>query len=176
MLTQPAGFTTPTVGGTLNATVQKSGLIAPSGLVVGKNLQVSTNVSLNGNAPQAVSVTVQSLDSTRLQFACPPAGLGTPLCTPSSGASSPSVTVLIPQNSSQSANFFVRGYDSAGSIGYTISAPGYGMLSPTMPLAPSGFAHSDAWRRIRRLQHDAERPPCDTERVYSGVPQQRQRT
>jgi Putative Ig domain/PKD domain len=139
MITQPAGFTTPTVGGTLNVTVQPSQLIAPSGLVVGKNLQVSTNVSINGNASQAVAVTLQSLDSTRLLFACPPQG-NTPLCTPANGASSSSITVTIPQNSSQSASFFVRAYDSAGSIGYTISAPGLGMLPATIPLAPSGFA------------------------------------
>jgi hypothetical protein len=137
-LTQPAGFTTPVVGGTLSATVKQSGLIAPSGLIVGKNLQVSTNVSLNGNASQTVSVTLQSTDSTRLQFACPPQG-ASPVCTPSNGASSASITVKIPQNSSQSANFFVRAYDSAGSVGYTISAPNFGMVSATMPLAPSGF-------------------------------------
>ncbi len=137
-VTQPAGFTTPVVGGTLSATVQQSGLIAPSGLVVGKNLQVSTNVSISGTASQAISVTLQSLDTTKLQFACPPQGL-TPVCTPASGASSPSVTVTIPQNSSQSANFFVRAYDSVGSVQYTISAPNKGTITTTMPLAPSGF-------------------------------------
>ena len=139
MVTQPAGFTTPVVGGTLNVNVQQSQLIAPSGLVVGKNLQVGTNVSINGNASQAVAVTLQSLDSTRLLFACPPQG-ASPVCTPANGASSSSITVTIPQNSSQSADFFVRAYDSAGSIGYTISAPGLGMLPATIPLAPSGFA------------------------------------
>jgi hypothetical protein len=139
-LTQPAGFTTPVVGGAINnVTVFPNGLIAPSGVVVGKNLQVSTNVSITGNASQSIAVTLQSNDSTRLLFACPPQGT-TPLCTPASGASSPSITVTIPQNSSVSADFFVRAYDSVGSIGYTISSPNKGMLSATMPLAPSGFA------------------------------------
>jgi hypothetical protein len=136
MLTQPAGFTTPVVGGTLNANVQQSGLVAPSGLVLGKNLQMSTNVSLNGNAPSSVLVTLQSLDSNNLLFACPAGSID---CSPSTGASSTSITVEIPQNSSQSASFFMQALGSTGSIGYTISAPNYGMVSATVPLAPSGF-------------------------------------
>jgi hypothetical protein len=137
MVTQPAGFTTPVVGGTLIVNVQKSGLFPPSGVVIGKNLQISTNVSITGNAPQDSLVTLTSLDTARLLFACPPASTA---CTPATGASSPSITVTIPQNSSQSAGFFMRGYDSAGSIGYTISSSNFGSVNATVPLAPSGFA------------------------------------
>jgi hypothetical protein len=137
-VTQPNGFTTPVVGGTISANVQTSGLIAPSGVVIGKNLEVTTNVSTTGNATQALAVTLSSNDPTRLLFACPPQG-GTPQCTPATGASAASITVNIPQNSSQSANFIMRGYDSTGTITYSLSAPGKGTNTGSVTLAPSGF-------------------------------------
>ena len=136
-LTQPAGFTTPLVGGTLTAMVQPSGLVPPSGVVIGNNLQVLTNISLTGNASQATTVTLTSSNPTLLMFSSPEGSNGLPTAT---GPSVSTLMVTIPQNSSQSGNFYIRAYGSSGTVAYTISAPGsYGSVQGTVQLAPSGF-------------------------------------
>jgi len=129
VLTQPSGFTTPAVGGTLNVTVQTSGLIPPSGITVGNNLQTTASVSLNGPAPAVVTVTLHSSDSTKLKFA-----------NTASGTGSDTITVIIAQNQTSSTDFYVRGYGSSGSVPYTISASSYGTVNTQMPLGPSGLA------------------------------------
>lgn len=139
MVTQPSGFTIPAVGGTINVTVQVSGLIPPS-VTLGNNLQAVGTVSLSGNAPSNITVTLTSSDTTRLQFACvvnSSACSTTPPTTFPAGAGT--INVEIPQNQTQSANFYMRGYAGTGSVPYTISAPGYGTVAATVPLAPSGF-------------------------------------
>ena len=96
MLTQPAGFTTPTVGGTLNATVQTERSYRSQRLSRGQEPASKRKRLTQRERAASHSCHGASLDSTRLQFACPPAGIGTPQCTPSSGASSPSITVIDP--------------------------------------------------------------------------------
>ncbi len=136
-LTQPSGFTAPAVGGTLDVTVQQNGLIPPS-VTVGQNLQVPVTISLNAGAPVNTTVTLTSSNASLLQFACITTsafcgtGAGNP---PTSGT----LTVEIPQGEVQSAGFYVVGYGDAGSVAYSISAPGYGTVQATIPLAPAGL-------------------------------------
>ena len=73
-------------------------------------------------------MTLHSSDATRLKFSNSP-----------TGAASDTITVSIPANQSTSADFYVQGFDSTGSVGYTASAPTYGTLNSTVPLAPSGL-------------------------------------
>jgi hypothetical protein len=131
VVSQPSGyvpaFTNPSTGATINVTVLPSGLIAPAAVTVGKNLQTTATVGINAAASSPVLVTLTSSDS-RLQFASSP-----------TGASSTTLNVTIPQNQATSSDFYIRGYDSSGTISYTISANGYGQVSSTVQLGPSGF-------------------------------------
>jgi hypothetical protein len=114
-------------------------LIPPSGVTLGQNLEVPVAVSLNGIAPANTTITLTSSNASLLQFAC----IITTDTLCSTGAGNPStsgtLTVQAPQNQTQSDSFYVVGYGSTGSIGYSISAPGYNTVQATIPLAPSGL-------------------------------------
>ncbi|MGD1069448.1 MAG: putative Ig domain-containing protein [Bryobacteraceae bacterium] len=133
-LTQPSNFVGPTIGGSLNVYVQTSNLIGPNVNVIGQNLEVLTSVSLSGNAPSNLEVTLTSSDSTKLAFACQPNTSNA--CSGGGGT----ITVEIEQNSQQSVQFYAEGFVGSGTVPYTVSAPGgYTTLNLSMPMAPSGF-------------------------------------
>jgi len=124
----PYPFMFPSLGGTITATVTQPTLIPPNNVTVGKNLQISGDVSLSAKAAANVVVTIHSSDASRLKFA-----------TTSTGTGSDTITVTIPQNQTISPDFYIRGYDSSGSVPYTVSANGYGTVNTTMPLGASGL-------------------------------------
>ena len=125
----PYPFVFPSLGGTITATVIPPTLMPPSGVTVGKNLQISGSISLSAKASADVLVTIHSSDISRLKFA-----------NTSTGTGSDTITVTIPQNQTNSPDFYIRGYDSSGAIPFTVSANGYGTVNTTMPLGPSGLA------------------------------------
>ena len=145
MLTQPSQpfpFTTPATGGSLNVTVMPSGFTGPT-LTIGQNLEVPANISITGNASSATTITLNSSDTTRLQFAClseveisrgactnGPAGTTTP-------TASGTITVTLPQNQNQSANFNAIGSGAPGSVSYTISGGSFGSLPAIATVVPS---------------------------------------
>ncbi len=117
----------PAAGYSLDVTVQQSGL-KPFSVTVGKNLQAAASLQLTGRTPSPLVVTVATKDSTRLKFA-----------TSLSGTPSDSINLTIPANQLVTPDFYVLGYDSTGSAGYTATAPGYGTIEGTVALAPSGL-------------------------------------
>ena len=121
-----AGFTTPTTGQQLTVSVTSSSLV-PFSATVGKNLQRAVSVGLTGPAPTSIPVTIMSSDP-KVKFAAHLTDLG-----------QDSITVTIPPNFTKTPDFFVQGYDSSGSVQYTISAPNYGSNTGTVNLGPSGF-------------------------------------
>ena len=140
--TQPFQFTTPAVGGSINVTVSQSGYVAPT-LTIGQNLEVPANISITGNAPSTATITLASSDSSRLQFAClttleitkgsctnGPAGTNVP-------TASGTITVSLPQNQNQSANFYAIGSGATASVSYTISGGSFGSLPATATVVPS---------------------------------------
>ena len=117
----------PSTGYSLVVTVNQSGLI-PLAVTVGKNLQVSTSISLTGRPLSPVVVTLQSKDPTRMKFS-----------TSATGTPATSINVTIPANQTSSPDFYVLAYDSTGSVEYTATTTGYGSIDTTVPLAPSGL-------------------------------------
>ena len=128
----PSGFTVPSAGTSLTANVTPTVFVPFSDVTVGKNLQTTATVRLGPPAVAVVDipVTITSGDPTKLKFGAVVGGVATP---------SNAITVTIPQNQSATPEFFVYGLDSVGSVPYTISAPGYGSINSTVPLAPSGL-------------------------------------
>ncbi|HEY1240402.1 MAG TPA: Ig domain-containing protein, partial [Bryobacteraceae bacterium] len=125
---EPFPFMQPATGASLQANVQSGGIIPPSGVTLGKGLQTNLSVQLTGPAPSTVTVTVTSLDPNRLVFSNTATGLG-----------ATTITMTIPQNQRFSPDFYARGLDGSGSVGYTIAATGFGSLQTNMPLGPSGL-------------------------------------
>jgi len=127
--TVPAGFSQPAqAANTLTASIATATLIPPS-LTVGKNLEVSANVALNGAAPVGgLVITVASNDTSKLLFSntATGAGLGT-------------INVKVQGGGSVSLDFFAYGLASSGSASYTVSAAGFGMATGTVTLQPSGI-------------------------------------
>ncbi len=128
---QPSGFTIPTsVSTTLNVSVQQSGLVPPSGITVGQNLEINTNIALagGGHATSPITVTVTSLDATKLLFA-----------NNSTDPGSASITLTIPTGQTHTLDFWIFGYANTGSVQYTIAGTGLGTITTAMPMGPSGL-------------------------------------
>ncbi len=121
-------FSTPVSGSAIAFNVLPGGIVAPTNITIGKNLQVPARAGLTAPASVDTPMTIQSSDPSRLKFA-----------TTATGPGSASIQVTIQQGFTNSAPFFVRAYDSTGSIPYTLSAPGFAPVTVSMPLAPSGF-------------------------------------
>jgi PKD domain-containing protein/K319-like protein len=124
----PTGFSVPTGANALTATVTPSGLV-PGNVTVGKNLEVSTSVALNGVAPAAgLLITVTSNSPAQLL-----------LSTTQNGTGSASITLSLPPGAARSPNFYVYGLANSGSPTYTVVAPGFGNAIGTVTLGPSGI-------------------------------------
>lgn len=126
-VTTPADFTAATTGGSLLATVQQSGIL-PFTATVGNKLQVPTTFSLAGATTADVEVTVRSDDSSKLKFS-----------TTVGGAGLAEIKFVMQSNRTISPEFYVQGFASTGSVGYTVDVPGFGTANGTVTLAPSGF-------------------------------------
>jgi hypothetical protein len=108
-------------------TVQASGLI-PFSATIGNNLQADVTVSRVGDTATAATMTITSLDQTRLLFSTTPTGNA--LST---------ITVTFPANQTVSPDFYAHAYGSTGTVSYTISADTYGSVTSNVTLAPSGL-------------------------------------
>ncbi len=137
--TSPVNFTNPATGGNLNVTVMQSGFVAPT-VNVGSGLEQQATVTLTGNAPSATTVTLASSDSSSLQFACystlPGSGCSTGTGNP---ATAGTITVTIPQNQTQSSQFYAIGLGAPGSVPYTISGGSFGVLPASVTIVPSAL-------------------------------------
>jgi hypothetical protein len=125
----PANFSQPSANANaLVITVVPSGLVAPS-ITVGQNLQVTAAIGLNSPAPPSgLSVTITSTDPTRVLFSANANTVG-----------SASITLNVPAGRRNSQDFFVQSLASSGTVGYFVTAPGFGSASGLVNLAPSGF-------------------------------------
>jgi hypothetical protein len=133
---QPAGFSTPTSGAQLTATVAQPqiSLVLPS-TNVGANLELQASGSLNAPAPSAMNVTVSSSDPTLVLLS----NIAT-----AAGAATGSISVPIAMNNGLNGvgfpTFYVQALQSSGSVTLTASAPGWASGAIVVNLTPSGFA------------------------------------
>ena len=130
-LTTPSGFSTPTVGASLNATVQTSDFV-PFTVTVGKNLEKDATISLQGTATSDVSVTLTSNDPSKLTFSTTPNNANT-------GDGTGSITVKILSGHATSPTFYVQALDNTGTVGYSAAATGFGTVNGTVTLAPTAL-------------------------------------
>ena len=128
------GFTTPTTGNKVTATVKQTSLV-PFTATVGKNLMKAVRISLANGAPAPgpVVLTITSTEPNKVKFSKNTTDLGTA-----------SINVTIPTNFSNSPDFYVQGFDSGGAVAYTVTATlngnSFGSTNGTVNLAPSGLA------------------------------------
>ena len=123
----PVGFSTPTTGATVTATVQPSGIV-PFSATIGKSLEKDVSVSLTSPAPSGgVALLVESLDPAKLKFATSPTAVG-----------STSIAVTVGAGQTSSPSFYAQAFDSSGTARYRVSGSGFGSVESTVSLAPSG--------------------------------------
>ncbi|MEP6714564.1 MAG: hypothetical protein ABJC09_03260, partial [Terriglobia bacterium] len=124
----PAGFTTPAANANkIPITVQVATII-PSDVTVGKNLETTASVTLQGTAPTDLVVTLTSSDVTKVLLAVLPTDVG-----------SQSITMLIKAGRSGTPDFYVYGVGGSGAATYNASASGFGNANGNVTLTPSGF-------------------------------------
>ncbi len=125
-VTEPSGFTTPSSGASVTATLQEVSFV-PFNDTVGQGLEQSENVTLSGPAPGAITFTLTTT-SPSLLFSTDPtmAGMQT-------------LTITIAPGHSISAPFYVQSLASSGSASYTISADGYTSANGTVNFAPASL-------------------------------------
>ena len=103
--------------------------IVPASVTVGRNLQVSTRLTLKEQAPfSGLEVTLTSDDPGRLRFSKRPDGAG-----------SPSIVLEVNPGVRQSPEFWVQGFSDSGDVTYTAAAPGFGSSKGTVTLTPSAI-------------------------------------
>jgi uncharacterized repeat protein (TIGR01451 family) len=141
-LSVPAAVTGVAIG---TSTLQASGsnvtsstatinVVAPPainfpGQTIGKDMQVTTVVSLGAVAPAGgVTVTVQSPDATKVL-----------LSTSSTATGSAQITLPVGAGSASTSQFVIQSLVATGTVTLTASAPNYTSQSATITLVPSGF-------------------------------------
>ncbi len=133
----PSGFTAPSSGTSVTATVQQAGIVAFTA-TVGQGLAQQENISLSGPAASAVPITITSSNQSVL-FACNP-GESSTACTTSNGdGPAQSITVTVGQGFAVSPIFLVEASGSSGSVGYTASAPGFNSVNGSITMARAGL-------------------------------------
>jgi hypothetical protein len=131
----PSGFTSVSDStNTVVVTILPGGLIMPTGLTVGRNLQVPASIQLNGVATANLPLTITSDDPTLLRFSATP-----------NGAGSGSLTINLPQDARGTPDFYVQVFGSSGSVGFSAQAPGFGMNTGTVNMAPSGIVFTNSF-------------------------------
>ena len=125
---QPAGFTAPTSGAQLTATVNAP-TISLTPTVVGYNLQVLGSGGLNTPAPSGgLPVTITSSDTSKVLLTTNPAVAG-----------AANAVVTVPAGGTTLPAFYIQGLVSSGSVTLNASGPGYVGASANVVLTPSGF-------------------------------------
>ena len=117
-----SGFASPAA---VTATVSSSRLIMNNFITVGKNLAQQATVLLSPAPSAAVQLTVTTSSSILLSATGTDAG-------------TTSITLTVPAGTG-SATFWVYGEAASGTATFTASAPGYGSVSDSATLAPSGI-------------------------------------
>jgi hypothetical protein len=102
-----------------------------SNVTVGYKLQTTGQVTLQGVAPSALTVTLVSNDPSKVLLSKTPNGAGTA-----------SITLNVPAGFSATPDFYIQGMASSGMATYTASAPGFGSANGAVTLTPSGFVLS----------------------------------
>src|SRR6185503_4627257 len=127
----PTGFSTPANAPTPTATVTAP-TITLSPQTIGKDLEVSTGLSLGAPSPQnALPITVTSGDPSKLLVSAS----GTV-----AGNANGSLTFTVNQGATGTPAIWLQALDSTGTVTVTVSAPGFVTSTSTMTLTPSGFA------------------------------------
>jgi hypothetical protein len=134
-VTQPAGFSTPSSGGQITATVtQPSVTLRMTLTVIGNNLQVLGSGALDAPAPTDMQLTITSSDPSKVLLSTSPTAAG-----------SASINVTVFQGGGVGSigfpNYYVQALSGTGTVQLTVSAPGSGFASSSfnVTLAPSGF-------------------------------------
>ncbi|AKJ04649.1 Fibronectin type III domain protein [Archangium gephyra] len=124
----PVGFSTPSDGQQVTATVTAPDL-GLGDLTLGKDLEVSTTVSLGAAAPAGgVPVTITVADPAKAVLSSSAYTLG-----------SGSLTFTLAAGATQTPAIHVQALAGSGTVQYTVSAPGYNSKTATLTLVPSGF-------------------------------------
>uniref|UniRef100_Q01TD0 Ig family protein n=1 Tax=Solibacter usitatus (strain Ellin6076) TaxID=234267 RepID=Q01TD0_SOLUE len=124
---QPSGFTTPNQFTTVTATVISPKINCSQQFLVGYHLQAQTQCTLGAPATAGLVLTLVSNDPTNLSASSDPT---------KAGQSQVSVTL---NAGDQNVILNLYGLASAGSPGFTVSAPGYTSFTGNVILAPSAF-------------------------------------
>ena len=128
---QPSGFSTPNQDVSVTGTVILPGINCQTPGIVGYHLQVQVQCTLGFPATAGLQVTLASNDPTNLLLSTDPT-------LPGQGQ----ITVTL---SAGGQNFVVNAYGlaSAGSPGFSASAPGYKTFNGSIQLAPSAIVISN---------------------------------
>lgn len=128
-ISEPSGFSTPTVGASITATVTSPGITAanPS---VGKDLELTqANDLLGAPAPSGgIAVTITSNDPSRVLIAPNATTVG-----------SASLTVNVNGGATAIPAYFLQSLASSGTTTVTVSAPGYTTATKTITGQASAF-------------------------------------
>jgi hypothetical protein len=130
----PAGFNALTDGtNTVLANISATGLI-PQAATVGRNLQTTTRVNLQGVTQSTTTMTITSNDPARLLLAKNSGDVG-----------AASISLTLPSGAGASPDFYVQGFDSTGTATYTAAATSFGSADGTVTFAPSGIIFANAF-------------------------------
>ena len=129
----PAGFSAPNQNASVTVSVNPASLsIEQASVVIGQNLETDARVVLAGAAPGGgLTVNITSNDPSRLLLSADP--------TPAGAAS---IQFVIPGGNRTTPMFYVQALAGSGNASYTASASGFGNVTQTLTLAPSGFVIS----------------------------------
>ncbi len=110
-----------------------SGRLAVNAFTVGKDLEVLATAAIDNPAPSGgITVTITSLDPTKLLLATDPVSAG-----------QATVTAMIPANGTAIfPGFWAHGLVSSGAAQVRVSSPGYVPATATVSFTPSGFVLS----------------------------------
>ncbi len=99
----------------------------PADARIGRNLEAFTSIRLSPPAPaEGLAVTVTSGDPARLLFAAVPDAAGTG-----------SLTLKVDGQYPETPDFYLQAFGESGSVGYTVSAPGYETAHGKVLVTPS---------------------------------------
>jgi len=127
-LATPAGFTTPTTGTQITATVNLP-TFSVTNTPIGKDLELLQNDALGAPAPAGgVVVTITSNDPTKALVA--------PNLTT---AGSASIQLTVPANATAIPAFAIQALGNTGTTGVTLSAAGFTSATATVTLLPSAI-------------------------------------
>jgi len=172
-VTQPSGFATPTVGGSLKATVSLPHILL-NDVTVGQNLQVPVLGSLDAGPAGSLTITIASNDPSVL------------LSNSATAQGSSSITVTVASGQTIIPTFYVQGLASSTALTQQITATATNYTSATnnVTLAPSAIAlsgpngmganfqssvsHGDSTLNVVAVMLDSTGSPAGTQAIRGG--------